>query len=72
MRIVCFDLIRTGHDRSPDELAAYLRDAVLDYAGELKDDLEILVLRRTEQHRSDTAEASSDRVPDELASTCQS
>ena len=51
------DVLGTGSDLSPEELARYLRDAVLAWAGELKDDLEILVLRRCMQRSTGAARA---------------
>ena len=56
------DALQTARDLAPRLLADHLRDTVLAYAGELKDDLEILVLRRSEQHATDRAEVmASDR-----------
>jgi PAS domain S-box-containing protein len=36
-----------AHDGDPQHLVEHMQKAVVDYAGELKDDLQILVLRRT-------------------------
>ena len=41
------EVLGAAHDEDPHELVRRLKDAVVTYAGELKDDLQILVLRRT-------------------------
>ena len=42
------EVLRGASEREPQALIDCLRDAVLSYARELKDDLQILVLRRTD------------------------
>ena len=49
------DVLRSAPDREPQALIERLRDAVLTYAGELKDDLQILVLQRTEEQERESA-----------------
>ena len=41
------EVLGAAYDEDPHELVRRLKDAVVAYAGELKDDLQILVLRRT-------------------------
>ncbi len=43
------DAVRDAPDRTPQALIEHLREAVLAHAGTLRDDLEILVLRRTRE-----------------------
>ena len=42
------EVLGGAQDRDPQQLVERLRAAVIDYAGELRDDLQILALRRTQ------------------------
>ena len=58
------EVLDAASAEGPQELATRLKEAVVAYAGELKDDLQILVVRRTPRGRQSAADRpSADRTP---------